>query len=192
MIQTATLLLLLNLLYIGLLPRVFFRKDGRLKPMWWATAVPFVACAVYILAVVWGAVRPVIKVETALGAWLELASVPLSAASIALISFTLGTHRAPVSLWHQDDDTPAAIVTHGAYRHIRHPFYAAFLLTLLAAFVHSPHPVTLFALAYGCAILNATAAREEKRLAESPFGADYGAYMKRTGRFLPKWGRHAA
>lgn len=192
MIQTATLLLLLNLLYIGLLPRVFFRKDGRFNPMWWATAVPFVVCTVHILAVVWGAVRPVIEVESTLGAWLELASVPLSAASIALISFTLGTHRAPVSLWHQDDDTPAAIVTHGAYRRIRHPFYAAFLLTLLAALVHSPHPVTLLALAYGCAILNATAAREEERLAESSFGADYRAYMKRTGRFLPKWGRHAA
>lgn len=191
MIRPATLLLLLNLLYIGMLPRVFFRKDGRFNPMWWATAVPFVASTAYLLADIWGAARPVIAAGTALGAWLELASVPLSVASIALISFTLGTHRAPVSLWHQDNDTPAAIVTHGAYRRIRHPFYAAFLLTLLAALVHSPHPVTMLALAHGCAILNATAAREEKRLADSPFGADYSAYTKRTGRFLPKWGHHA-
>lgn len=192
MIRAATLLLLLNLFYIGLLPRLFFRKDGRFNPMWWATAVPFIACTVFILAVTWGAVYPLVEAGTALGACLELASVPLSAASIALISYALGTHRAPVSLWHQHDDTPAAIVTHGAYRRIRHPFYAAFLLTLLAVLVQLPHPVTLVALACGCAILNATAAKEERRLADSHFGADYRAYMERTGRFLPKWGRHAA
>jgi protein-S-isoprenylcysteine O-methyltransferase Ste14 len=192
MIRPAMLLILLNLLYIGLLPRIFFRKDGRFNPLWWATAVPFVACTAWILAALWGATRPVIEAGTALAARFELISVPLSAASIALISFTLGTHRAPVSLWHQDNDVPAAIVTHGAYRRIRHPFYAAFLLALLAACIHSPHPVTLLAFVYGYAILNATAAREEQRLSSSPFGASYRQYMERTGRFLPGWRRHAA
>jgi len=52
--------------------------------------------------------------------------------------------------------------------------------------------VMLLALAYGCAILNATAAREEQRLANSPFGASYRQYLERTGRFLPKWRRNAA
>lgn len=192
MIRPALLLILLNLIYIGLLPRLFFRKDGRLTFMWWATAAPFLACAAYFIAALWGVAHPLPHAGTALDAWLELASVPVAVASIALISYTLGTHRTPVSLWHQDEDTPAAIVTHGAYRRVRHPFYAAFLLALLAALVHSPHPVTLLAFACGCAILNATAAREEQRLAASPLGASYRQYMKHAGRFLPKWGRHAA
>jgi protein-S-isoprenylcysteine O-methyltransferase Ste14 len=177
MIQPATLLLLLNLLYIGILPRIFFRKDGRLGPLWWATAAPFIACAAFLLA----------GSGTASAAPLELASVTLSAASIALISVTLGSHRVPLALWHQSKDLPAAIVTHGPYRRIRHPFYAAFLLALLAALVHSPHAVTAGSFAYGLVMLNATAAREERRLLESPFGAQYRAYMQRAGRFLPLW-----
>jgi len=192
MIRPALLLILLNLLYIGLLPRVFFRRNGRLNLMWWATAAPFLACATYFVAALWGVAQPLPHAGTALGAWLELASVPVAAASITLISYTLGTHRTPLALWHQDEDAPSALVTHGAYRRIRHPFYAAFLLALLAACIHSPHPVTLLALACGCAMLNATAAREERRLANSPFGASYRQYRERTGRFLPKWGRHGA
>lgn len=181
MIEPATLLVLLNLLYIGALPRIFFRKDGRFGPMWWATAAPFIVAAGFLL----------VRGAPPAAAW-QLAAVPLSAASIALISLTLGTHPAPVSLWHQANDAPEALVTWGAYRRIRHPFYAAFLLALAAALVHAPHAVTLAALAYGGAMLNATAAREERRLLASPFGPAYRAYLRRTGRFLPKWGRDDA
>jgi protein-S-isoprenylcysteine O-methyltransferase Ste14 len=181
MIEPATLLLIVNLLYIGALPRIFFRKDGRFGPMWWATAAPFVVAAAFLL----------LRAGAPAAGW-QLTAVPLSAASIALISLTLGTHPAPVSLWHQANDAPDALVTWGAYRRIRHPFYAAFLLALLATLLHAPHAVTLGTLAYGFAILNATAAREERRLLASPFGTAYRAYMQRTGRFAPKWSRHAA
>lgn len=180
MIQPATLLLLINLAYIGVLPRIFFRKDGRFGPMWWATAAPFFVCAAFILD------------AGAPAASLELASVPLSAISIALISVTLGCHRVPLALWHQANEAPVEIVTHGPYRRIRHPFYAAFLLTLAAALVHSPDVVTAATFAYGVAMLNATAAREERRLLASRFGAQYRAYMQRTGRFLPLWRPHGA
>lgn len=187
MISAAMLLLILNLLYIALLPRLFFRKDGRLNLRWWATAAPFLACAGYLVLAALGNARPANASGPALSAWLELASVALSTASIALISFTLGTHRAPLSLWHQENDAPSSIVTHGAYRRIRHPFYTAFLLALLAALVHSPHVVTLGALVYGFLALNVTAAREERRLLASPFGRAYADYMRVTGRFLPTW-----
>ena len=36
--------------------------------------------------------------------------------------------------------------------------------------------------------VNVTAAREEKRLSESEFGAEYRAYLQTTGRFFPKLG----
>lgn len=180
MIEPTTLLLLLNLAYIGILPRVFFRKDGRFGPLWWATAAPFFACGVFLLA---GGV---------VGHGFALPAVALSTASIALISLALGAHRVPLALWHQTNDAPDAIVMHGPYRRIRHPFYAAFLLALAAALVHSPHPVTAGAFAYALVALNLTAIREERRLLASRFGAQYRSYMHRTGRFLPYWRPHGA
>jgi protein-S-isoprenylcysteine O-methyltransferase Ste14 len=191
MINPTTPLLLLNLLYIGILPRIFFRKDGRLGPMWWATAAPFIATAACLIAHLPGAQQAAVSAAYPLAALRELAAVTLSALSIALISLALGTHRVPVSLWHQETDAPQVLVTVGAYRRIRHPFYAAFLLVLAAAFLHLPQPLTLAAFGYGWAMLNATAMREERRLAAA-FGAQYRAYMARTGRFFPKWGRNAA
>jgi len=118
----------------------------------------------------------------------SLAAVVLSVASIALIFLTLGTHRIPIALWHQDSDRPQHVVTYGAYRWIRHPFYAAFIAAFLAAAVFLPHWVTLGALAYACIALNLTARREERRLVGSAFGSEYRQYLERTGRFFPRFG----
>lgn len=186
----ALLLVFLNLLYIGLLPRIFFRKDGHFNARWWVTAAPFLVCAGYLVMDALGMTGIPAATDASLGALLELVAMASSTASIALISFTLGTHRAPLSLWHQENDMPSSIVTYGAYRRIRHPFYAAFLLALLAASLLSPHVATLGALVCGFIALNATAAREERRLLDSPFGKAYADYMRMTGRFWPAWRTH--
>jgi protein-S-isoprenylcysteine O-methyltransferase Ste14 len=183
----ALFLLLLNFALIGVLPKVFFRRDGSLNVRWWLTALPFGVCPVFIVLAVsvgWQSLAP-----EAWRGWLALAAVALDAASIALISSTLGTHRIPLALWHQDNDAPRHIVTYGAYGRIRHPFYAAFILAFLAALCSYPHWVTLAALGYGFAILNVTAGREERRLCASEFGAEYQEYTTRTGRFFPRLGR---
>jgi protein-S-isoprenylcysteine O-methyltransferase Ste14 len=185
--HSAVLLLLLNFVFIGALPRLFFRSDGSFNIRWWLTALPFFLCPVYIavaLAIGW---RPF--ASGALGTGLTLTGVALNTASTALIFMTLGTHRIPLALWHQDNDTPRHIVTYGAYRRIRHPFYSAFLLAFLAGFAAFPHWGTLLFAGYGFAVLNATAAREEQRLSGSEFGAEYRAYAGHTGRFLPRLGR---
>lgn len=177
-------LLVLNFVVIAVLPRVFFRRDGRLNLRWWLTAMPFGACLGFLVAAAaadWPPLTPESWRPT-----LTLVTVALCVASTALIFATLGTHRIPLALWHQDNDAPKHIVTYGAYRHIRHPFYAAFLLTLLAALLYLPHWVTLATLGYGIAVLNVTASREEKRLSISEFGAEYTEYVRHTGRFLPR------
>jgi len=121
-----------------------------------------------------------------LESWItDLLSVPFGLASIALISFTSGTHRTRLALWHQKD-APESIVTYGAYRYVRHPFYTAFLLALFGGLVFCPHAGTLFAFVSGFLILNFTAAREEKFLSESQFSREYREYLERTGRFLPR------
>jgi len=168
---------------IGLLPRVFFKR-GSLNHGWWLTALPFFCCPAFLIAAAaagwhsWlGAGAP-----SAVGA--AVAGV-LAVISAALLAMTLGTHRIPLALWHQDDDPPASIVTYGAYTRIRHPFYASFLLTLVAAVVMFPHLGTVVPLCYAIVKLNMTAAREERRLSASKFGGEYRAYVARTGRFLP-------
>ena len=184
-------LYLINFSLIGILPRIFFKKGGRLHWKWWLTAVPFILSPLFLLSSFFGIILPITGyyVET----WSSLYAIMsfplwigLSVGSIFLIAFTLGTHRAPVSLWHQEKDTPGQIVTYGAYARIRHPFYAAFLLTLLGAFLFCPHLGTLFCFVYGFLIMNTTAAREERRLLASEFGSEYAAYMKRSGRFWPR------
>jgi protein-S-isoprenylcysteine O-methyltransferase Ste14 len=181
------LLILLNFAAIGALPRMFFR-DGRLGPMWWATALPFFVCPVFLLLARLSGFEPLTPPGWA--PVLALAAVPVAVASVALICLTVGTHRTPLALWHQDDDAPGHLVTHGPYSRIRHPFYTAFILAFTAALVFFPHPVTLLALIYGAGMLNHTAAREEGRLRASEFGSEYRRYGTRTGRFLPRppWG----
>lgn len=182
------LIYLLNFIFIGLLPKLFFKKDGSFNLMWWLTASPFLLCTLFLLLSFAGYLPRLTGYGTSLARVLELVSVLFTVASVALIFFTLGTHRIPIALWHQDNDAPKHIVTYGAYRWIRHPFYASFLLALFGALVFCPQWGTLVTFLQGFVILNLTAAREEKRLCASQFGAEYAEYMRRTGRFSPRLG----
>ena len=186
MTPAVVLLHLLNFVFIGLWPAIFFTR-GQLTARWWLTAGPFFVDAVLLIAGFVGIIIPGALTGPARTV-LETVSVTLAAASIALIAFTLGTHRIPIALWHQDDDAPRHIVTWGAYGRIRHPFYAAFLLASLGAALACPHATTLAVLVYSAVALNVTAAREERRLLQSPLGPEYGVYMRRTGRFFPRLG----
>jgi len=188
----ATLVVSLNLAYIGFLPRLFFRRDGRRGAMWWLTAAPFVASGAGLFAAAWGLAIPAWGRDHPYALWQDAATIVLAGLSILLISAAQRAHPVPISLWHQQEDRPAGVVIHGPYRHVRHPFYAAFLMALGAALLHAPHALTLAALGSGCLLLNATAAREERRLCASQFGALYRAYMRTTGRFFPRWSRHDA
>jgi protein-S-isoprenylcysteine O-methyltransferase Ste14 len=181
-------LVLANFAMIGALPRVFFRQ-GRLHARWWLTAAPLFACAslqVASFAGILDAYDPGRLRSAAAGA-----AAVLDAGSIALLWYAVGTNRIPLALWHQDGDEPREIVSWGAYRRVRHPFYASFLLATAAGFALTPHPATLVTFVYTALALDLTARREERRLAASARGAEYRDYMSRTGRFLPRLGRAA-
>jgi len=183
----ASLVVLLDAALMGALPRVFFRRDGRFNARWWLTAMPFLVSSGTVLLAAFGLVAP-FRPASGRALSLDLAAVALAAASIGLMCFTLGTHRIPIALWHQspEGDAPREIVSWGAYARLRHPFYASFLLLLAACALVCPHAATLVALLWGAIALNRTAAREEARLIRSELGAEYQAYMKRTGRFFPR------
>lgn len=189
MLDPAVLLLvILNFGYIGLLPLLFFKREGRLNLAWWLTALPLFITPAFLLAAYYGfAELPMIVAM--LEDWnlaARLAAVPITLLSVSLISLTIGTHRIPIALWHQKDDAPSSIVTWGAYGRLRHPFYTSFILAQLGALLLHPHPVTLATLVMTGTCLAVTAIREERRLCGSEFGNEYQAYMQRTGRFIPR------
>ena len=79
-----------------------------------------------------------------------------------------------------------ALVTHGIYRHVRHPIYGKHLLwgvaqlLLLQNWIAGPTGL-VFALAF----YRARVRREEAMLLDQ-FGDSYRVYMERTGRLLPR------
>ncbi len=181
-------LVLLNYIAIGALPIVFFRRDTGFTLMWWLTGWPFFVNPLLLLAGFFGFLEAWADLPRLVGVAQTLIVITLSTSSLTLIGLTVGSHRTPLSLWHQRDDAPVNIVQHGAYRWIRHPFYTAFLLAFVATWVLLPGIWTGATLVYGFLILNFTAAAEEKRLLKSEFGDEYAAYLKRTGRFWPRPG----
>ena len=113
--------------------------------------------------------------------WLGL---PLGLCGIALLYWAL------TSLGKNLTDTVAiranhTLITQGPYRYVRHPFYVATFLLVLATSL-----LTADGLIAACgllvfALLAARAPTEEQKLIER-FGDDYLRYAERTGRYLPR------
>lgn len=82
-----------------------------------------------------------------------------------------------------------ALVTHGSFRYIRHPMYAAHWLwavaqaLLLQNWIAGPALLVTFFPVYWLRV-----PREEQMLLEH-FGDAYRSYMNRTGRVIPRLGR---
>jgi protein-S-isoprenylcysteine O-methyltransferase Ste14 len=178
------LLCLLSYALLGSLPLAFFRR-GRFNLAWFATAAPFFGAAAVVIAALVGLLLPV-PLPHAVQETLAFVAVTMVAGAILLIGCTVGVHRAPVSLWHQRDDTPPTLVTGGPYTRLRHPFYTAFIMMLIGTVAALPHTITIGLLLAGTLVLWRTAEREEQRILASPHSREYAAYMRSTGRFLPR------
>ena len=78
------------------------------------------------------------------------------------------------------------LVTNGPYRWVRHPLYAVAPMMLIAVSLLAANwfigGMTVIALVM---IVLVVVPKEEANLIET-FGDDYRAYMKRTGRLLPR------
>jgi len=180
------LLLICDFLAIGLLPILFFRRDGQINLRWLATGAPFFIVPAALLLGQAAVLDPSYQAHGGVLTALQVAAVLLSVTSIALIAMTVGTHRIPLALWHQDNDAPMELVTWGPYRSIRDPFYTSFLLAFAAAVFAFPHAIAVGCLIYAAVVLTVTARREERRLANSEFGEKYREYMTVAGRFFPR------
>jgi protein-S-isoprenylcysteine O-methyltransferase Ste14 len=109
--------------------------------------------------------------------------VVLIALAIALLFWTLRTLGGNLT------DTVVTrrahtLVVKGPYRWVRHPFYDAVALLLLAFSLAAANWFMLLVGGLVFTLLAVRAPREEARLV-ARFGEDYRAYMARTNRFLP-------
>jgi protein-S-isoprenylcysteine O-methyltransferase Ste14 len=81
------------------------------------------------------------------------------------------------------------LVTSGPYRWVRHPFYDALALLLIAIALVAANWFLLVTGAMFFALIAIRSRTEEANLA-ARFGESYRVYRSRTGRFLPRIGRH--
>lgn len=78
------------------------------------------------------------------------------------------------------------LVTHGIYRHIRHPMYLAFFVYLAGQALVLPNWLAGPADGLAMLLLFAFRVGPEERMLLEAFGAQYGQYMATTGRLTPR------
>ena len=119
-----------------------------------------------------------------LPAWLRWTGVGIGAVAGTLLVWTLR------SLGKNLTDTVVTrrehtLVTRGPYRWVRHPFYDAVALSMLANALTAANWFLLLAGGAVLILIVARTRREEANL-RLRFGDSYQAYVERTGRFVPK------
>jgi len=77
------------------------------------------------------------------------------------------------------------LVTGGPYRWVRHPFYVAAALAILANALTTANWFIFITGGVAFLLLVVRTDKEEAKLIDR-FGDDYRQYMQRTGRFIPK------
>ena len=123
--------------------------------------------------------------SVALPTWLRWSGVGLGMMSGTLFIWTmhtLGTNLTDTVVTRQEHE----LVTGGPYRFVRHPFYVAFILAVVA---NSTVAANWFILATGGAawlVIVYRVGKEEENLI-ARFGDDYLRFMDRTNRFIPRF-----
>lgn len=83
-------------------------------------------------------------------------------------------------------DAPTHLNESGIYSRVRHPFYLAYTLTWLGAVAGTLHWGAILGLVMMFCFYLAAALHEERKFLASGLAAEYRAYRRRTGMFLPK------
>jgi protein-S-isoprenylcysteine O-methyltransferase Ste14 len=117
-------------------------------------------------------------------AWLRWMGAGLFAIGVGLLTWTLrglGTNLTDTVVTRRAH----TLVTHGPYRWVRHPFYDAMALLILAIALLAANWFVLVTGAIVFVLLAIRSRTEEAKLL-ARFGEPYRAYRQNTGRFVPK------
>jgi protein-S-isoprenylcysteine O-methyltransferase Ste14 len=137
-------------------------------------------------------ILPLVYVTTGLPRFADYPFHPAQAlagaivALAALVMFHL-THRALGRNWSVSLEVRERhkLVTHGVYRHVRHPMYTAFWLWAVAQALLLPNWIAGLSGLVGFGTLYVLRVGREEKLMVEAFGDDYRAYMSRTARLVP-------
>lgn len=119
--------------------------------------------------------------------WLRWVGIALVACSGMLLVWTfhnLGKNLTDTVVTRREH----SLVTTGPYRYVRHPFYLTFALGALGVSLAIANWFTLLASLIPMSFLVARTRIEEEKLIQR-FGDEYRDYMRRVGRFVPRFGR---
>ncbi len=119
-----------------------------------------------------------------LPAWVRWSGAAIMAMCLPLIYWifsSLGTNVTPTVAIRREH----TLVVHGPYRWVRHPLYTVGFIAFIGFSLLSAIWFTGMMLVLGFGVLALRTPLEEKRLVER-FGEEYRAYMRRTGRYLPR------
>ncbi|MBA4284509.1 MAG: isoprenylcysteine carboxylmethyltransferase family protein [Xanthomonadaceae bacterium] len=114
-----------------------------------------------------------------------LLALLLAAASLALFWWAIHSNRRQPLSFAFSDDLPEHLVCVGPYRYIRHPFYAAYLISWLITPVATGEPLMTVPLLVMAVIYTVAARLEERKFAASRLAAAYARYRQATGMFWP-------
>ena len=113
--------------------------------------------------------------------WVGAGTLPVSVLLFSWVFRSLGTNLTDTVVTRAEH----TLVTTGPYRWVRHPFYSAALLFVVATSLVSAN--SYLALAGGLAgVLLAIRTRTEEAKLIERFSDEYLAYRQRTGKFLPR------
>lgn len=124
--------------------------------------------------------------SVSLPAWLRWTGIGVGVIGGGLLIWTfrsLGTNLTDTVVTRREH----TLVTSGPYRWVRHPFYDSVALLLLGNALAAANWFLLFSGGLLVVLLIVRTKTEEANLL-ARFGDSYRAYVKRTGRFLPRIG----
>jgi protein-S-isoprenylcysteine O-methyltransferase Ste14 len=155
-----------------------FIRSGKMPKA--AFRIALLSTAVFLAAIVhlWSAGAP--------SAGFSIAAAVLLLASFSLFHVTRRSSPPrclPVAF---EDAAPERLVVEGPHKYVRHPFYVSYMLYWVAAFLSAPSLLVGLGSSSMILIYAVLAGREERELLDSPLGAAYEQYRRRTGRFLPR------
>lgn len=161
--------------------RVIARRAGRGRTalLWLLGGSAALASALYVVAparIQWAALR--------LPLWTRWAGIGLGGITVLLFGWV---HHSLGVNWSMPAEIKErqALVTSGPYQRVRHPMYTT-IFVWAAAFLLVSANWLIGGAWFGLGIAAVAVVRREEEALIDTFGDAYRAYMRRTGRFLPR------
>jgi protein-S-isoprenylcysteine O-methyltransferase Ste14 len=113
-------------------------------------------------------------------------AVGLFAAGLGVFVWAVRASRKTPPTLAFDTDLPSFLLKSGPYRHVRHPFYLAYVLFWLGTALAVPGLAGWAAPVVMTALYAHAASKEERKFERSGLAADYAAYRAKAGMFWPR------